>query len=132
MSKEARSRNMARIRSKNTGPELAMRRKLYSDGLRFRIHFGSEKIDLAFPKKKVAVFIDGCFWHSCPVHGSVPKSRIDYWIPKLRKNIARAEEKDKRLKDEGWTVIHIWEHSVKKDIDGCARLVEDKLSAIKT
>ena len=127
ISKEARSLNMSRVRSKNTGPELAMRRKLYADGLRYRIHYGAERIDIAFPKEKIAVFVDGCFWHSCPIHGSVSKSNQGYWLPKLQKNIRLAIEKDRKLKKSGWTVIHIWEHSVNDEIKVCSGDVESRL-----
>ena len=67
ISKEKRSKIMSAIRSKDTKPELSLRRALWAQGLRYRIHYGKEKIDIAFPSKKVAVFVDGCFWHRCPL-----------------------------------------------------------------
>lgn len=114
--KEKRSEIMSRIRSKDTGPEIALRKALWSQGFRYRIYYGKEKIDIAFPSKKIAIFIDGCFWHSCPQHSVIPKSNKQYWMPKLKANIERSSSKDKRLIENGWKIIHIWEHEL-KDID---------------
>lgn len=111
-SQEKRSQIMSSIHSTNTKPEISLRKALWTNGYRYRIHYGKEKIDIAFPSKKIAIFVDGCFWHMCPIHGHMPKSRQHYWIPKLKRNIVRAEEKDRRLKDEGWKIIHIWEHEI--------------------
>lgn len=113
-SKEKRSEIMSSIRSKNTKPEVLLRKALWKRGYRYRIHYGKEKIDIAFPSKKIAIFVDGCFWHMCPIHGNIPKSNKGYWIPKLEKNQIRTKEKDKRLKKEGWKVIHVWEHELKE------------------
>ncbi|MDG6221912.1 MAG: very short patch repair endonuclease [Candidatus Bathyarchaeota archaeon] len=112
ISKEKRSKIMSAIRAKNTKPELALRRALWAQGIRYRIHYNKEKIDIAFPSKKVAVFVDGCFWHGCPEHGHTPKSNQKYWIPKLEKNKQRAIKKDERLKNAGWKVMHFWEHEI--------------------
>jgi len=112
ISKEARSKIMSAIRSKNTKPELVLRRALWSKGLRFRIHYGKEKIDIAFPSKKLAIFVDGCFWHGCPMHSHIPKTNKEYWMPKLKKNIESAKAKDSRLKTDGWEVVHFWEHEL--------------------
>jgi DNA mismatch endonuclease, patch repair protein len=112
ISQENRSRIMKAIRSKNTLPEVILRKALFARGLRFRIHYGKEKIDIAFPSKKVAVFVDGCFWHGCPLHSHLPKSRKDYWHPKLKKNIERDRAKNKRLTDQGWKVFRFWEHKL--------------------
>jgi DNA mismatch endonuclease (patch repair protein) len=101
---------MQAIRSTNTKPEVKLRKALFAAGLRYRLHYGKEKIDIAFPGKKVAIFVDGCFWHMCPKHGHLPKSNKAYWHPKLKCNIQRAKEKNKRLKKEGWKVLHIWAH----------------------
>jgi DNA mismatch endonuclease (patch repair protein) len=101
----------------NTKPELALRSALHAQGKRFRKDFllrttaGSKvKVDLVFTKDRIAVFVDGCFWHGCPDHGNTPKVNKGYWGPKLRRN----EERDARINQElqagGWTVIRIWEH----------------------
>jgi DNA mismatch endonuclease (patch repair protein) len=112
ISKEKRSKIMAAIRSKNTKPELELRKALWSKGLRYRIYYGKEKIDIAFPSKKLAIFVDGCFWHGCPLHSHIPKSNKSYWQPKLKKNIERAIAKDERLEKAGWQVLHFWEHEL--------------------
>lgn len=112
ISPDKRSKIMSAIHSKDTQPEIKLRKILWSLGLRYRIYYGREKIDIAFPKKKFAIFIDGCFWHQCPIHSHIPSSRREYWEPKLRKNIERAKAKDERLKGLGWSMIHIWEHEL--------------------
>jgi len=119
---------MSAIRSENTKPELALRKALWSQGLRFRIYHGREKIDIAFPSKKLAVFVDGCFWHGCPIHSHIPKSNQSYWRPKLRKNIERDKEKDERLRIAGWTVIRFWEHDMEK-ISLVLRKINEELAA---
>lgn len=111
-SKQTRSKIMSSIKSKNTKPEILLRKLLWENGFRYRLHYGEEKIDIAFPSKKLAVFVDGCFWHRCPQHSHLPKSNRSYWLPKLMKNKKRAKDKDKRLKKDGWKVIHVWEHNL--------------------
>ena len=112
LSKEQRSATMSKIRSKNTTPELVVRKALWKRGYRYRLYYKDEKIDIAFPKHKLAIFIDGCFWHLCPIHGTIPKSNQQYWITKLENNVQRALKKDERLLDSGWTILHIWEHDL--------------------
>lgn len=100
----------------NTQPEVLIRKYLHGAGFRFRkdynIKVGKKNLrpDIVFTKLKIAVFIDGCFWHSCPSHGHIPKSNIHYWEPKLKKNIQRDKDTDKALKDAGWKIVRIWEH----------------------
>jgi DNA mismatch endonuclease (patch repair protein) len=106
---------MSAIHSKNTKPEVVLRRALWASGLRYRIHYGKEKIDIAFPSEKVAIFVDGCFWHGCPVHSHMPKSNRKYWVPKLQKNIQRDSEKNERLKRQGWKILRFWEHEVENE-----------------
>lgn len=104
-------------RSRDTGPELNLRRALHSAGHRYRVNtkvaIGGRRpvnVDIAFPGKRVAVFVDGCFWHGCKVHRSVPISNEGYWRPKLERNVARDREVTSGLERAGWTVIRIWEH----------------------
>jgi len=125
-SKEKRSKIMSAIRSKNTKPELALRRALWAQGLRYRIQYGKEKIDIAFPSKKVAVFVDGCFWHGCPIHSHIPKSNPNYWIPKLQKNKERAILKNELLRNTGWNVLHFWEHEM-NDLDSIVKKIKQVL-----
>ncbi len=111
---EARSRNMARIRSRNTSPELVVRRFLHGAGLRFRLHqkLLPGKPDLVFAGRRACVFVHGCFWHGCPrcVNGTRKvKSNVPYWSEKLAGNRARDERHRSALVAAGWTVLVIWE-----------------------
>ena len=114
---------MARIRGKHTRPELLLRKALWAAGLRYRLH---RKLpgtpDLAFVGARVAVFVDGCFWHGCPQHYSFPATRSEFWADKLRRNV----ERDARVGDElaalGWTVLRFWEHSLRTKAPAAADL----------
>ncbi len=119
---------MSRIRSKDTRIELLLRKALWASGLRYRVYYGKEKIDVAFPKEKLAIFIDGCFWHMCPVHGHIPKSNVGYWESKLLKNAERARAKESRLKEGGWIVLHFWEHQVVEDVGKCVSKIKKQMS----
>ena len=119
VSKEIRSYNMSRIRSKDTKPEILVRSYLFSRGLRFRKNDkrypGSP--DIVLPKYKTMVFVHGCFWHlheGCK-YARIPKSNIDYWKKKLYRNRERDERNLKELKEMGWNVIIVWECDLKKD-----------------
>jgi DNA mismatch endonuclease, patch repair protein len=122
ISKQVRSRIMSSIRSKDTKPEIAIRRALWMKGYRYRTQFGAEKIDIAFLSRKIAIFVDGCFWHGCPTHSNQPKTNQGYWFPKLKKNIQRDIETNARLKAQGWTVLRFWEHEI-GNIDGIVHRV---------
>lgn len=95
-----------------TKPEVALRRELHRRGLRFRVnHPGLPgRPDIVFTKVKVAVFVDGCFWHRCPEHGTVPRNNRDWWQAKLDRNVDRDRAKDTALGELGWHVQHVWEH----------------------
>lgn len=104
-------------RRTDTKPEVALRSELHRRGLRFRKDHpirveGRRRIrpDVVFTRARIAVFVDGCFWHGCPDHQVVPKSNPDYWIPKLRRNVERDRAADAALAAEGWTVLRYWEH----------------------
>jgi len=128
-SKKVRSRIMSSIRGKDTKPELMLRKALSARGLRYRLHYtvGNKRIDIAMPGKKVAIYIDGCFWHGCPKHVSLPKSNKGYWLPKLRRNKERDKETNIFLRKNGWHVIRIWEHEVKKDTDKPVKRIMEAL-----
>ncbi len=126
ITKEKRSQIMSSIRSKNTKPELALRKALWKKDLRFRVQYGTEKIDIAFPSKKIAIFVDGCFWHLCPIHSHLPKSNKAYWGPKLKKNVERDLAKKERLEAEGWKVLRFWEHEL-VDVDEIVKKIECEL-----
>lgn len=108
-------------RRRDTAPELAVRRLLHARGLRFRVDYRLEKslrtrADIVFTRRRVAVFIDGCFWHGCPLHATQPKSNADYWGPKLARNVARDCEADAALRNAGWTVLRYWEHEDPREV----------------
>ncbi len=103
-------------RRRDTKPEVALRSALHAAGLRFRkdyrLDFGGVRFrpDVVFTRAKVAVFVDGCFWHSCPTHGTQPTRNADYWLPKLERNVERDREQDAALASHGWRVVRVWEH----------------------
>ena len=103
---------MSRMPRKDTGPELRLRRSLHAHGLRFRVGVGSlpGRPDIAFPRAKIAVFVDGCFWHMCPEHCHLPKHNGDWWEAKLMGNRERDKRNDRLLGDMGWLAVHAWEH----------------------
>lgn len=113
---------MARIRGRDTGPELSLRRKAWALGLRYRLQFriGHTRPDLVFVGARLAVFVDGCFWHSCPLHSTVPKSNQEFWEQKLRRNRERDAETTHRLETNGWRVLRFWEHEIKASPSDCA------------
>jgi DNA mismatch endonuclease (patch repair protein) len=120
---------MSRIRGKNTKPEVALRSALWSLGLRYRLHAPiSGKPDIVFPRHRVAVFVDGCFWHGCPEHSVRPKTNSQFWKDKLEKNIARDRRTSASLTNEGWTVVRFWEHEIKGNIPD---VVERVIQAIR-
>jgi DNA mismatch endonuclease, patch repair protein len=106
---------MSAQRRRDTAPELALRRELHRRGRRYRVDLAPlpgirRRADLVFPGARVAVFVDGCFWHSCPAHATSPKNNADWWAAKLAGNVARDRDTDARLTAAGWTVVRIWEH----------------------
>jgi DNA mismatch endonuclease (patch repair protein) len=105
----ARFRRMPRV---STKPELSLRRELHRRGLRFRVNYPGlpGRPDVAFTRARVAVFVDGCFWHRCPEHGTLPRNNRDWWQDKLDRNVTRDRAKDAALTELGWTVLHVWEH----------------------
>nr|WP_026214401.1 very short patch repair endonuclease [Nonomuraea coxensis] len=102
-------------RGKGTRPELALRRAVHALGLRYRVSIRPlpsvrRTADLVFTKAKVAVFMDGCFWHGCPDHHTKSATNAEYWAEKVRRNRERDAETDRLLQEAGWTVIRVWEH----------------------
>jgi DNA mismatch endonuclease (patch repair protein) len=109
------SKRMAATRGKDNPREVAIRSALHRLGFRFRIHRrlipGSMRtVDIVFGRIRLAIFLDGCFWHACPQHSSIPKTNTDWWTAKLQANIERDRSTTETLERAGWTVLRIWEH----------------------
>ncbi|MBE7173150.1 MAG: DNA mismatch endonuclease Vsr [Williamsia sp.] len=116
-SKSVRSYNMSKIRGKDTKPEMLVRRYLFSKGLRYRLHDKRlpGKPDIVLPRYKTIVFIHGCFWHGhegCKYY-VVPKTRTEWWLTKINRNVVKDNENNMMLRDAGWQVIEIWECNLK-------------------
>lgn len=131
LSPSERSALMSRVRGSNTSPELKLRSAMWRIGIRFRLgqRIGRTRPDIVFKGARLAVFIDGCFWHSCPVHGSRPKSNQLFWEEKLARNVERDNKTTADLERTGWTVMRFWEHEVEQDAVACALKVADALKA---
>ena len=109
------SQRMSQQKSEGTSPEMALRRELHRLGLRYRLHLAPvpdlrRRADIVFPTQRVAVFVDGCFWHGCPEHGTQPKQHAEYWSTKIARNQARDLDTTARFEAAGWIVMRVWEH----------------------
>lgn len=128
---EGRSRNMRAIRRVDTKPELRLRRALHAAGLRYRVDMrldlplGRVRPDIVFTRRKVAVFVDSCFWHSCPEHGHIPRVNEWFWTPKLERTVERDTRANEILIADGWWVVRAWEH---EDLDVVITRVLDVVS----
>lgn len=114
-SSEAARRTKVATRGRDTRPELRVRSALHRLGYRFRVCLRPlpdlrRSADIVFPRLKIAVFVDGCFWHGCPEHYSQPRTNTEYWANKIGRNVQRDRDTDARLEDAGWRVIRLWEH----------------------
>ncbi|MFJ6128918.1 very short patch repair endonuclease [Streptomyces griseoviridis] len=136
-SSAARRRNMQAIRSRDTKPERLIRRLVHARGLRYRVAAKPlsdirRTADMVFRPVKVAVFIDGCYWHGCPEHYVPPKTNEGYWSDKVARNMARDRDTNQRLEEAGWCVLRFWEHEPSED---CAAIiaaeVEKRRSAVR-
>ena len=108
-------RRYAALPRRDTAPEVALRRELHRRGRRFRVGvkvpgLARRTIDVVFPTPRVAVFVDGCFWHGCPLHSVAPRSNAEWWQWKLRANRERDADTTVHLEQQGWTVVRVWEH----------------------
>jgi len=114
-SSEAALKRMKAAKPRDTAPEKALRSALHRRGLRFRLDERpvenlNRKADIVFRSAKVAVFVDGCFWHGCPVHGTQAKANAEFWSRKIKQNQKRDRDTTRRLRTAGWKVIRVWEH----------------------
>lgn len=116
------SRRMRANPRRDTKPEIEARSAIHALGLRFRKDYPirlderTVRPDIVFTRQRVAVFIDGCFWHCCPAHGTTPKANTEYWKPKLARNVARDRAVDEALGKAGWRVMRAWEHEDAQEI----------------
>lgn len=122
----ALSRKMSTLARADTAPEIALRKALHARGLRYRVQLhvpGNRRrhIDVAFTRAKVAVMVDGCFWHGCPEHGTRPLANREWWDWKIARNTERDRDTTRLLTEQGWTVVRVWEH---EDPDEAAGRVE--------
>jgi DNA mismatch endonuclease (patch repair protein) len=127
LSLDRRSENMRAIKGRDTRPEIAVRKLLFSMGYRYRLHAARMpgKPDLVFPARKKVIFVHGCFWHGHDCRrGNWPRSNQEYWIPKISRNIARDRKNESALAEMGWTVSIVWECELRDQAGLAARLRE--------
>jgi DNA mismatch endonuclease (patch repair protein) len=122
---------MQRQRRRDTGPEIALRSLLHREGFRFRVDYPlpglRRRADVAFPRRRLAVFVDGCFWHGCPEHGTWPKANAAWWRAKITANQERDRDTDRCLREAGWEVVRVWAHEPPAQV---ATQVASRLAAI--
>lgn len=118
---------------KNTKPELVLRKALWAVGLRYRLRSNLPgRPDIIFPGKKVAIFVDGCFWHQCPEHFQAPEHNAEFWANKIARNVERDRQVDRQLTAMGWHVQRIWEHEVRDSLDACVSLIRSLINETQT
>lgn len=121
---------MSRIRGGGTKPEILLRKALWAAGLRYRIKNKLPgKPDIAFPSVKVAIFVDGCFWHGCPEHMTWPKNNAEFWKEKIEGNMVRDREVKVDLSEIGWSTLRFWEHEINTDIDGVVYRIQSNIDS---
>jgi len=133
ISKEKRSENMRAIRSVSMLENLVTR-AVWAKGLRFRKNVKGMpgKPDIAIKKYKVVIFIDSCFWHNCPIHGTIPKSNTDFWVEKLMRNKQRDIKISNYYTGEEWSILRIWEHEIRSDLDGSVERIANFINLAKS
>ncbi|MDV5146000.1 very short patch repair endonuclease [Streptomyces sp. SBC-4] len=117
--------------SRDTAPEVAVRKLLHAGGLRYRVNvpvpgMPRRTIDIAWGTERIAIFLDGCFWHGCPQHATHPKANAEWWRTKLDRNVARDRETTEHLEARGWTVLRFWEHVPAEEVATTVRAVVDR------
>ena len=127
------SASMSRHPRFNTTPEWAIRRALHAAGYRYRVQYPvpdrpRRTVDIAFTRRRVAVFVDGCFWHGCNQHRGVPVANAEWWREKLSKNVARDADTNEHLRSLGWKVVRVWEH---EDVDEAIARIQRELGAAR-
>lgn len=135
VSKEKRSNTMKAVKSKNTKIEKIVSKEIWGRGIRFRKNVKNlkGKPDIAIKKYKIVIFIDSCFWHGCPLHGRIPKSNVDYWNNKIKRNIERDKSINQYYRRKGWNILRIWEHDLnKKKFSQTIDEIEEWIKIIKS
>lgn len=133
-SKKKRSEIMSKIGSKDTNPEKKLRSALWNLGLRYRKHYKVEgvEVDIAFPKQKIAIFVDGCFWHGCEECKSIPENNREFWKDKIERNQERDEKQTEKLESEGWKVIRVWEHEISDELGKTVEKIESEVNRVSS
>lgn len=124
-------------RRRDTKPELAVRRQLHARGLRYRVDLALDfdrrrRADIVFPRARLVVFVDGCFWHGCPVHYTIPAAHAEFWADKRTRNVIRDADTTARLEAEGWHVMRFWEHQSPSEIADVIAEAYGRLRAIRS
>lgn len=129
LTRKQRSYNMSQIRGKDTKPEIKLRKLLFLKGLRgYRLHSKLlGKPDIVYPKYKVAIFVDGCFWHRCPECFRKPETRKKFWTKKINDNVKRDRKTNIMLARKDWEVLRFWEHEIRKDVKKCYSVIRGEL-----
>lgn len=118
LNRRQRSYCMSCIRGKDTKPEILLRKSLWAAGFRYRLKNALPgRPDLVFQSRRVVLFVDGCFWHRCPEHYQAPKNNAEFWRQKIDGNVSRDKEISALLESMGWTVVRIWEHQIRTDLE---------------
>jgi DNA mismatch endonuclease (patch repair protein) len=124
---------MLRVKDRNTGPERRLRRALWAAGLRYRLRYKLPgKPDLVFPTRRLAIFVDGCFWHGCPLHATYPKANQQFWRDKLAETIRRDQRVNATLREQSWQVLRFWEHEVEHELDRVVARIGDCVKVNRT
>lgn len=126
---EQRSKCMSKNKGKDTKPEIILRKALWAKGIRYRKNYKLPdklpgKPDIVFVGKKIAVFVDGCFWHQCPLHFQMPDNNRVFWEKKINRNVERDKEVTSKLEDKGWKVVRFWEHEIKDDLESLVKKIK--------
>lgn len=126
-----RSKIMSRVRAKDTKLEKLVRSEMWRRGYRYRKNFGAlpGKPDMVFSRMNTVIFIDSCFWHGCPKHLRMPKSNVDYWKNKIKRNKERDNATNREYKNSGWQVIRIWEHDINTSFERTIRKLVQKVDS---
>lgn len=122
---------MSRIRGRDTSHEITLRKALFREGYRYSLNYRFKYMnfipDIVMVSRKTCIFLDGCFWHRCPICYRPPKSNKRFWISKATRNVERDKQQNTHLKENGWKVIRVWEHALKKDFESTFKNVVEKI-----